>query len=100
MGSTAEELAPGGVLADGRLLGESERALGEVVALHLVGAATNRDAVAAHELGADPDADLILRLQRVRARELTRHVAGDRLVECDRQLEDRRVDRRPLPATD
>ena len=34
--------------------GQAERALGEVVALHLVGAAADRDAVAADQLGLDP----------------------------------------------
>ena len=58
--SAPQRLAPGDAAIGARFLGEAERALGEVVALHLVGAAADRDAVPAEQLGLDPAADLVV----------------------------------------
>src|SRR5688572_370611 len=52
-------LAPGQFVVVAHLAGKPERPLGEVVALHLVGAATDRDAVAAHQLGLYPARGLV-----------------------------------------
>src|SRR5688572_16290218 len=87
-----EELVPRQLTVVARLLRKPELTFGEVVLLHLCGAASDRDAVSADHLMEDPPLDVGLLDHRLGAEQPRGQIGVAGLVSGNRDLDRRGVD--------